>query len=151
MRIQSTLAICAALVWSAFSTLTANAATTYSISQGPESVFDQPLADIFPDLSGAARTDESGRRGAELVYWGFRLADGKSVMFYACAPGAGVDCGDRGASICRNTGRVLKTATASGKITRKSCTRLCDVTMGKSCCTTEETPATLAVGLVECS
>ena len=48
-----------------------------NVSQGPDSVFNTDVSEIMPRLKGATATNENGRVGNELVFWGYRLADGE--------------------------------------------------------------------------
>ena len=67
-------------------------ATAYSqeramgVRQKPDAVFSQPVEALVPELAGATATDENGRVGAELVFWGYRLGDGRTAFLFACAP-----------------------------------------------------------------
>jgi hypothetical protein len=56
-------------------------------------VFSEPIDTLLPELEGATATGENGRVGPELVFWGYRLGDGRPAFLFACAPREGVNCG----------------------------------------------------------
>src|SRR5512134_2766521 len=80
-----------------------------NVTQGPDSVFDRPPAEILPALVGAKPTGENGRVGSELVFWGYEQADGRRVFFFACAQVGEVDCAERVQAICPVAAVVLET------------------------------------------
>lgn len=124
-----------------------------TVRQGPETVFEQTPAEILPALAGATPTGENGRVGNELVFWGFRRADGARVFFFACARQPDFDCATRVPAICPTTTTVLETRDTSGTMVRRSCRNFSVASPGDlrpGCDDHLETEATMAVGLVSC-
>ncbi len=123
-----------------------------TVRQGPESVFEQTPAEILPALAGATATGENGRVGPELVFWGFRRADGERVFFFACAQRPYFDCATRVPAICPTTTTVLETREASGEMVRRSCRNFSVVKPGdvRPGCDDRTENASMAVGLVSC-
>ena len=124
-----------------------------NVRQGPDSVFDKDVAEIMPRLKGATATNENGRVGNELVFWGYRLANNELVYFYACANLEGVDCTRRSNAICPVKTQVIEQSDRSGRISRFKCDAICNVHPPNgvsTCCreTVEDNP--LVVGLVSC-
>src|SRR5262245_8212125 len=66
----------------------------------PDSVFTQPVEQVLPELAGATATGENGRVGGELVFWGYKLRDGRDVFMFACVMSETVDCNARAQAIC---------------------------------------------------
>jgi hypothetical protein len=123
-----------------------------NVTQGPESVFGRPAAEILPALAGATATGENGRIGAELVFWGYQLANGRRVFFFACAPQPDVDCATRVPAICPVSTTVLETSEASGSMVRRSCRNIAvsgpgDLHPG---CEDRVETTSMTVGLVSC-
>jgi hypothetical protein len=123
-----------------------------NVRQGPETVFEQSPAEIFPVLEGATATGENGRVGSELVFWGYEQRDGRRVFLFACAVGPDLDCGARVQAICPATTTVLDTRETSGKAVRRNCrsvavSRPGDVRPG---CEDRLESASLTVGVVSC-
>jgi hypothetical protein len=148
-RLIAILSLCAAL-GAAAQTLTP--AREMNVTQGPDSVFDRPPAEIVPSLAGAKATGENGRVGRELVFWGYQQADGRRVFFFACALRPDFECGPRVAAICPVTTTVLETREASGKTVRRSCRSTAVVGVGdvRPGCDDRTESASLSVGLVSC-
>ncbi len=123
-----------------------------TVTQGPESVFEQTPAQILPVLAGAKATGENGRVGHELVFWGFERADGGRVFFFACARSAEFDCATRVPSICPATTTVLETRETSGTMVRRSCRNVSVASPGdvRPGCADRVENASMAVGLVTC-
>ena len=123
-----------------------------NVQQGPDAVFDEDVGEILPDLKGASATMENGRVGNELVFWGYRLADGEQGYFYACAPLEDVDCEGRVQAICPVETRVVARTERSGLISRLQCEAICGGTPGGilPCCKELMENNTLMVGLVQC-
>lgn len=124
-----------------------------NVRQGPDSVFGNDVAEIMPQLKGATATNENGRIGNELVFWGYRLANNEPVYFYACANLEGVDCARRSNAICPVKTKVIAQSDRSGRISRFKCDAICSVHPPNgvsTCCreTVEDNP--LVVGLVSC-
>ncbi len=124
-----------------------------NVRQGPETVFDQPVAQIIPLLGGAKETKRNGRVGGEFVFWGYRLKDGTSAQFYACAATKDVDCLARREKICVTPPlKVLSENISMGAVQRISCRPVCaaDAPTAMPCCTGAQETADLEVGLVAC-
>ena len=124
-----------------------------NVTQGPEAVFDRPVAEIAPTLEGATASGENGRVGNELVFWGYTLADGRPVYFFACKRSTEVDCAERVESICLTMTTVLESSETAGKTVRRSCREVAVTAPGETrpgCSDTVE-DVVLAVGLVSCS
>ena len=123
-----------------------------TVRQGPETVFDVPVGDIFPALSGATATGDNGRVGNEFVFWGYRLTDGGEVWFYACALVAGVDCNERRRAVCDGAGDVLAERADMGRAVDRRCSGIAIVGAGdlRPGCTDVAVESPLAVGLLAC-
>ena len=102
-----------------------------NLRQGPETVFDQPPAEILPALTGATATGENGRVGPELVFWGYEQRDGRRVFFFACAPTPEFDCATRVPAICPTPTTVLETREASGNMIRRNCRNVAVASPGR--------------------
>jgi hypothetical protein len=126
-----------------------------NVRQGPETVFDQPVGEIFPLLANATATNENGRVGGELVFWGYRLPDDRRAFLFACARGVASDCEERIPAICPAPARtdVLETGVHAGKLVRRVCREACIVTPGdlRPCCTDRTERVELSIGLVQCT
>ena len=125
---------------------------TMNVRQGPETVFDTDVAEILPQLKGATATQENGRIGNELVFWGYRQASGDPVYLYACAPLEGVDCLRRSKVICPVDTQVISQSDRSGQISRIQCAAVCDVRSVEvlPCCRESVEQNPLMVGVVKC-
>jgi hypothetical protein len=123
-----------------------------TVTQGPESVFEQAPGEILPALAGARATGENGRVGSELVFWGFERTDGRRVFFFACARRPDFDCAARVPAICPATTTVLETRETDGTLVRRSCRNVSVVSPGevRPGCADRVENASLAVGLVSC-
>jgi hypothetical protein len=123
-----------------------------NVRQGPESVFDQPVASIIPELQGAKPTEKNGRVGNEFVFWGYKLANGAPADFYACAAVPGVDCVERREKICTTSTKVLSENASMGNVQKLSCRVMCVAAQPgtQPCCTGGDSVADLQVGLVSC-
>jgi hypothetical protein len=122
------------------------------VKQKPDSVFAQPVETLLSELHGATATGENGRVGGELVFWGYRLSDGKPVFMFACAMVENVNCGERTQLICPNRTTVLRTATTGGNIVRRECRNIAAVAPGERRPGCIDTPqhVPVAIGLVSC-
>lgn len=126
-----------------------------NVRQGPETVFDQPVGEILPELAGATATGENGRVGNELVFWGYELADRRPVYFFACALLlGGAECEQRVPAICP-AGRitnVLRTEEHAGTVLRRRCREACVAAPGalRPCCTDRPERTEFSIGLVQC-
>ena len=123
-----------------------------NVTQGPDTVFDRPPAEILPALAGAKPTGENGRVGSELVFWGYEQPDGRRVFFFGCAQVGEVDCAERVQAICPVNTVVLETQQASGTIVRRNCRAVVVASPGalRPGCNDVETSAGMLVGLVSC-
>jgi hypothetical protein len=122
------------------------------VAQAPETVFAEPVAKLLPELAGATATGENGRVGAELVFWGYRLGDGRKAFLFACAQRADVNCEERVPMICVDHTSVLRTGTAVGNVVHRECHTIAVVQPGETrpgCIDKAET-APLTIGLVSC-
>lgn len=127
---------------------------TMGVTKGPELVFGRPVADVLPVLAGAEPTGNNGRVGGEFVFWSYRLADGRDVLFHACAPLDGVDCAARARLICAK-GRepqFLDTARNSGEVRRMQCLAVGQAAPGElhPGCAETEFDEELIIGLASC-
>ena len=122
------------------------------VKQMPETVFAQPVEALMSELHGATATGENGRIGGELVFWGYRLADGKPVFMFACAMLENVNCGERTQMICPNHTTVLRTGTTDGNIVRRECRNIAVVAPGERRPGCIDTPqhVPVTIGLVSC-
>jgi hypothetical protein len=122
------------------------------IKQGPETVFDDSVGEIIPDLIDARETGRNGRVGREMVFWEYRLAGGEQAYFYACAPVKNTDCGHRRQLICGRDMRLISESERSGRISRFRCPISCNsISAGESpCCLEYVEKYTLQTGLVQC-
>jgi hypothetical protein len=120
--------------------------------QGPETVFDRPVAEILPALAGATPTGENGRVGSALAFWGYVLADNRRAFFFGCAPLEDVPCEDRVQAICPATTTVLANEQTNGTIVRRSCRSVAIAGAGdlRPGCDDVTANAGLQVGLVSC-
>jgi len=123
-----------------------------NVRQGPETVFAQAPAAIFPALEGASATGENGRVGSEFVFWGYQQRDGRRVFLYACAVRPDLDCAARVPAICPAATTVLDTREASGNMVRRNCRSIAVAAQGevRPGCDDRLESASLAVGLVSC-
>jgi hypothetical protein len=124
------------------------------VTQKPDTVFTEPVERYVPELRGATPTNENGRVGGELVFWGYRLGDGRPVYMFACTPLGGVNCEERIQLICETRTEVLRTGTMeTGNVVRRSCRNVAFATPGDTrpgCNDNLDTMAPLTVGLVSC-
>ncbi len=123
-----------------------------NVSQGPETVFAEPPGEIFAELADARATDENGRVGNELVFWGYRLADGRQAYLVACAMRDGVDCRAREGRVCPGVAQVLARTTNPGLVRNMRCSAVAtagagDVNPG---CAERESAEALDVSLLVC-
>ena len=125
---------------------------TMNVTRGPETVFTADVTGILPGLKGAVATRENGRVGNELVFWGYRLANGDPAYLYACAPVEGVDCVRRRQMICPVETHVISQTDQSGQISHFQCKALCGVHGIEvlACCQELMQQHSLMVGLVKC-
>lgn len=126
---------------------------TLGVTQGPELVFGQPVEAVLPELAGATPTGVNGRVGPELVFWTYRLNNGREVLFHACAPMPGVDCALREARMCaRGTPRRLAARLATGEVRRRQCQAIGTAAVGelRPGCSENEFESELVTGLSEC-
>ncbi|MGD8808552.1 MAG: hypothetical protein PVG24_03045 [Gammaproteobacteria bacterium] len=123
-----------------------------TVRQGPETVFDVPVEQLLPVLSGAVATDVNGRVGSEFVFWGYRLADGTQAWLYACAIIEGVDCLQRRDAVCEGPVEVIAERTESGRAVDRHCRSIAVAGIGElhPGCNDEVYEAALDIGVVAC-
>ncbi len=122
------------------------------VKQPPDAVFSEPVSSLLPQLAGAKATGENGRVGNELVFWGYKLGDGRQAFLFACAPMADVNCDERVPMICLTRANVLTTGAANGNVTHRQCHELASAKPGDvrpGCFDTVEN-LSLSIGLVSC-
>jgi hypothetical protein len=122
------------------------------VKQAPDAVFTSPVASLLPDLAGATATGENGRVGNELVFWGYRLGNGRPAFLFACAPKADVNCDERVPMICTARANVLTTGSANGNVVRRQCHELVVAQIGdrRPGCIDKLENVPLSIGLVSC-
>jgi hypothetical protein len=126
---------------------------TMGVSKGPELVFDQPVESVMPALAGATPTGQNGRVGGELVFWSYRLQDGREVLFHACAELPGVDCTARALLVCpAGQPTTLQTGSISGEVRELQCRAIGQAAPGdlRPNCLDSEFSSALVLGLVSC-
>jgi hypothetical protein len=123
-----------------------------NVRLGPETVFQEPVTQIFPTLADAKPTGENGRVGNELVFWGYDLADGREVFLFACALVANVNCEERVPLICTTSTNVLETRELGGTVTQRNCRDIAIASPGdtRPGCTQREQSTPVRAGLVSC-
>jgi hypothetical protein len=123
-----------------------------NVRQGPETVFDRPVEQLIPQLQGARATNQNGRVGGELVFWGYQLADGGSAYLFACAPIGSVNCEERISAICPVFTEVMTRSEYAGQVIRRNCREVCVSAPGdlRPCCTDTAAQSPLQIGLVSC-
>jgi hypothetical protein len=122
------------------------------VKQAPDAVFTEPVASLLPELAGATATGQNGRVGNELVFWGYKLGNGRPAFLFACMPKADVNCDERVPMICTARTNVLTTGSANGNIVRRQCRELTVAQIGDvrpGCVDTLEN-VPLSIGLVSC-
>ena len=122
------------------------------VKQAPGAVFDSPVASLLPELAGATATGENGRVGRELVFWGYKLGDGRQTYLFACVPKVDVSCDERVPRICTARTNVLATGSANGNIVRRQCRALAAAQSGdvRPGCIDKLENVPLSIGLVSC-
>lgn len=123
-----------------------------NVRQGPETVFEKPIAELFPILDGASANGANGRIGNELVFWGYELADGRNANVFACAMIDDVDCAARVSAICPGAGKVLEHTQIKGRVRSISCRAVSVETPGnlRPGCDDREVEQVLDTGLIQC-
>jgi hypothetical protein len=86
------------------------------------------------------------------VFWGYELADGREVSFFACALLSDVDCDARAQAICPTRTMVLESRETTGKMVHRSCRPIAIGNVGNAPpgCVDDVDDAELLIGLVEC-
>lgn len=138
---------------SAPQTATREPARTLGVTRGPELVFLQPVDSVVPLLAGATATGQNGRVGGELVFWSYRLTDGREVLLHACAPLEGVDCVARTRLICpAGEPQPVQQAELSGEVRHLHCRPVGQAAPGdlRPNCTDTEQQRPLQVGISSC-
>jgi hypothetical protein len=126
---------------------------TLGVGSGPELVFKRPVAEVIPELVGAVATGQNGRVGSELVFWSYKLRDGKEVLFHACAELDGVDCVGRSALICPSgTPLPIFSRSLPGEVRRLECKAYGQAAVGdlRPNCLDFEFETSLLAGLSSC-
>lgn len=123
-----------------------------NVQQGPDAVFAEPPDQIFSELAGATATNENGRIGNELVFWGYRLADGRDAYLVGCAIIDNVDCAEREARVCPTGTQVIARGMSDGLVRELSCKSIATVAPGDTHpgCTDKERSQSVHVSLVSC-
>lgn len=123
------------------------------IRQGPESVFEEPVERIFDALIDAKATGPNARIGAEFVYWGYELADGRDVLLFACAPLKDVDCEARRRALCPAGGTLIARSELTGQVRKLRCQSVAVSAPGdpRPGCNDQEVENPLDVGIVQCN
>jgi hypothetical protein len=122
------------------------------VKQAPDSVFGSPVSSLLPELAGAKATGENGRVGNELVFWGYKLGNGRPAFLFACAPKADVNCDERVPMICVARTNVLTTSSANGNVVRRQCAEMAATQTGDlhPGCIDKLENVPLSIGLVSC-
>ena len=122
------------------------------VKQAPDAVFTSPVASLLPELAGATATGENGRVGSELVFWGYKLGNGRPAFLFACAPKADVNCEERVPMICTSRTDVLTTGSANGNVVRRQCREMAVTQTGDlhPGCIDNVENVPLSIGLVSC-
>lgn len=126
---------------------------TLGVDLGPELVFNRPVAEVIPALAGATATGHNGRVGGELVFWSYRLADGREVLLHACADLEGVHCAERAARICpAGLPQPILSAAESGTIRELECRAIGQAGVGdiRPLCADAVVVNPLVIGLATC-
>jgi len=123
-----------------------------NVTQGPETVFGVPAAEVLPELRDATPTGINGRVGPEFVFWGYRRAPGEEVWMYACPVSERIDCAARKAAICDGAMRVITETTRAGDAVDRRCRSISVAGIGdrRPGCTQREVEAQLLVGIATC-
>jgi len=122
-----------------------------NVTLGPETVFLRAPTELFPALAGAQRTQEAGRVGNEMVFWGYHQKSGARVFLFACAQVADVDCQQRAQAVCANV-KVLDMQMASGNVVRRTCRTVTTTAPGevRPGCDDHVEPTPLSIGVLSC-
>ena len=123
-----------------------------TVTSGPDRVFERPVGDILPQLSGATAAGPNGRVGNELVFWGYQLQDGRAVNLFACAILDDVDCEARIAAICPGGGQELARIEEPGMVRHLNCRAIGIARVGdlRPNCDDNTNSGDLLVGLMQC-
>lgn len=148
---KTVIGICLLVVGSAAAAAEQPLVRQMNVTLGPETVFSQAPTDIFPALAGAQRTQEAGRVGNEMVFWGYHQKNGGRVFLFACAQVADVDCQQRAQAVCPNV-KVLDMQMANGNVVRRTCRTVTATAPGdvRPGCDDHVEPTPLAIGLLSC-
>jgi hypothetical protein len=124
-----------------------------TVRQAPDSVFDVPVAELLPQLTGARETGVNGRVGNEFVFWGYRLDIGEQAWLYACAIVDDVDCEQRRAKVCDTGVEILAERTYTGSAVRRRCLEIGLTAPGDlhPGCRDLDFVAPLAIGVLTCT
>lgn len=131
----------------------AQAERTMNVTLGPDSVFEREVSEIIPELTGASMTNENGRVGGELVFWGHTLANGSEAYLFACSIQEDVDCQSRMREICpAGSGKLLISVTEPGLMLQRECKSIAFVGAGelRPGCYDDVFNNDMLVGLMQC-
>jgi len=149
-----TRTVVSSVAWIAMLAMTAAGAQERSmdVKQAADSVFTSPVASLLPELAGATATGENGRVGNELVFWGYKLGNGRPAFLFACAPKADVNCDERVPMICTARTNVMTTGSANGNVVRRQCRQFTVAQIGdlRPGCVDHLENVPLSIGLVSC-
>lgn len=124
-----------------------------TVTSGPDLVFERPVSEILPQLENAIATGLNGRVGNEMVFWGYRLSDGRAANMFACAILDDVDCEARIQAICPLADRFeLGRDIVPGNVRRLNCRAIGVVAVGDLLpnCSDNESSMDVLVGLMQC-
>jgi len=125
---------------------------TMGVTAGPDKVFEQPVADLLPQLAGATATGRNGRVGYELVFWEYELANGSMANMFTCVNQPEVNCDGRLNRVCPGGGEEVTRTIASGQVRELQCRAIGIAAPGElmPTCTDNENINELVVGLMAC-
>jgi hypothetical protein len=125
---------------------------TMGVSNGPDTVFQQPVSELVPELVGAIATGNNGRVGNELVFWEYQLAQANKANFYACIVDEDVNCEARVRAICPAGGDESGRNVVPGNVRHLDCKAIGIAAAGelRPNCEDNEMVDALQVGLMQC-
>lgn len=122
------------------------------VNAGPETVFEQPVAEVFAPLSDAVATGNNGRVGNELVFWEYQLANTSKVNFYVCIMQEEINCEARIRAICPAGGSEIDRRVIPGNVRHLNCRAVGIANTGdlRPNCDDSETLDDLLAGILQC-